>query len=244
MPDESARDYRRNLMEWIDALKPNTAPESGVVAELADTAWRLRRLSWFESRRIDANLNEQVKESPMVGKITEARYALAALQSLDRAITQTAPPYQATAVEGLVAAAKQLLATLETFDDLPVIHIAAFERAIEVVGARTGDLDTETFTRLAVCARKITTALKAQIRKFEGEVEALRTRLAEDAALLPEKDARTIERVRKSLEQSFLRQLDLYDGVRKRARAAADEEGSGSFRSPLGAPPVRLRVIK
>ena len=48
---------------WFAALSPGTIPEATSVAQLADTAWKLERLSRVENSRMRARLEEELEKT-------------------------------------------------------------------------------------------------------------------------------------------------------------------------------------
>ena len=63
LPGEDPAAYEAFLDSWFSALVPTTMPEATSVAQLADTAWKLERLSRVENGRMLARLEEEVEKT-------------------------------------------------------------------------------------------------------------------------------------------------------------------------------------
>jgi hypothetical protein len=61
LPGEDPAVYEAFLDSWFSALAPITMPEATSVAQLADTSWKLERLSRVENGRIRARLEEELE---------------------------------------------------------------------------------------------------------------------------------------------------------------------------------------
>jgi hypothetical protein len=88
LPGEDLRAYQSHVQSFVDQCKPNGAIESQLVQTLADTAWRLNRVSALENNLLTLGMvrvPDQLSEAPE--QVQQALSIAAALDSQTRALS-------------------------------------------------------------------------------------------------------------------------------------------------------------
>lgn len=79
LPDEDPEAYNAHCRSFFDEYHPETATETHLVQELADTSWRLRRIPLLEAGLLSHAANPPSEEAAMAFDIVDAHQALARL---------------------------------------------------------------------------------------------------------------------------------------------------------------------
>src|SRR5580658_2656503 len=59
LPTEDPDSYQRHIQQFLDEYQPATATETQLVQEIANTAWRLNRIPFFEAELLSQNPSPQ-----------------------------------------------------------------------------------------------------------------------------------------------------------------------------------------
>ncbi|HUA20845.1 MAG TPA: hypothetical protein VMB25_18985 [Bryobacteraceae bacterium] len=79
LPSEDRAAYERHIQQFRDEYQPATPTESQLVAELADTAWRLNRIPALEAALLDRAVHPLTEEAALAFDIVDAHRTLASL---------------------------------------------------------------------------------------------------------------------------------------------------------------------
>jgi hypothetical protein len=79
LPSEDPSAYQTHCREFFDEYQPATATETHLVQELADTAWRVRRIPLLEADLLTRAANPPAEDIPIAFDIVDAHRLLASL---------------------------------------------------------------------------------------------------------------------------------------------------------------------
>jgi hypothetical protein len=68
LPTEDPEAYQRHIQQFLADCKPATAPETQLVHEMADTAWRLNRIPFLEAELLSQDPNPQI-QIPLLARL-------------------------------------------------------------------------------------------------------------------------------------------------------------------------------
>jgi len=86
LPGEDPAAYGAFLDSWFAALSPSSVPEATCVAQAADTAWKLERLSRVENGRMRARLEEELEKTDEFKTFDNTRRTLAMMTGFVEAV--------------------------------------------------------------------------------------------------------------------------------------------------------------
>lgn len=242
LPGEDPAEYEQHLDSYFSTFVPTTLPEAHVVVQMADLAWKLRRLSKLEDGRVLARLDEELEKTDAFQLVTSARRALEALSGLVTAVdAHQTPPKAPELVEALLDGLEGTLALLREVPGLPEAVIHPLGLALQGARDTRKDerLEQTAYEHLGNMAKVARGALTAKLSQDEAALEPVRERLAAAVLLLDDTDLRKLERNRRLLESSMARQLDLLGQVRVQTVASKPEAQTQAQELR-----VRLRLVK
>lgn len=243
LPGEDPAAYEALLASWAETLAPTTRAEAELVAQVADSAFRLERLSRLETGRTLAAIEEALERSDLFVSVQRTRTALAALDGLAASVEgQPVLPEGHAQRAGFLGAVDVTLGFLDQVPGLAPIHGLRLAHAHGALGAEDtpADVAQEAYGSLGRAARAAAEALREKLGREEGEVPQLREKLAAEVVLLDDGDLRKLERHRRMLESSMARLLDVLERARACSARVAGSAAAGEAREHV----VRLRLVK
>ncbi|HLK99138.1 MAG TPA: hypothetical protein VK539_01070 [Myxococcaceae bacterium] len=242
LPGEDAAEYEQHLDGYFSSFAPTTLPEAHVVVQVADLAWKLKRLSKLEDGRVLALLEEALEGTDAFGLVTSTRRALEALSGLV-AVVDARPtvPKDPELTETLLRGLDGTLALLREVPGLPDAVLQPLSLALQEVRdtRQEGCLEQAAYEHLGNMAKVARGALAEKLDQEQAALGLVRERLAAEMLLLEDVAIKKLERHRKLLESSMQRQLDLLGQVRSQVASARPEHQAEAKELR-----VRLRVVK
>ncbi|WP_245769062.1 hypothetical protein [Stigmatella aurantiaca] len=227
---------------WFAALSPGTIPEAANVAQLADTAWKLERLSRVENGRMRARLEEELEKTDEFKLFDNTRMALAMMSGfVEAADAIPSPPKDGERTSAFLTGVEKTVNVLRELPGLPMAVVEPLASALRMAkeNEEPDHIPPAIYKNLGNMARMVKGALAAKLAEEESVLEPLRERLAAEVLLLEDADLRKLERHRRLLESSMQRQLDLLGQVRSQMSSA--RPGNPADAKELR---VKLRVVK
>ncbi|NTX08009.1 hypothetical protein [Myxococcus sp. CA040A] len=242
LPGEDAAEYEQHLDGYFSSFAPTTLPEAHVVVQVADLAWKLKRLSKMEDGRVLALLEEALEGTDAFQLVTSTRRALEALSSLVAAVdARPTAPKEPEMTEALLRGLEGTLVLLREVPGLPEAVLQPLSLALQEARdtSKEGPLEQSAYEHLGNMAKLARGALAAKLAQEEAALVPVRERLAAEVLLLEDADLKKLERHRKLLESSMQRQLDLLGQMRLQMAASKPEAQAEAQELRL-----RLRVVK
>ncbi|SEN37274.1 hypothetical protein SAMN05444354_1463 [Stigmatella aurantiaca] len=242
LPGEDPKEYEAFLDSWFAALSPGTIPEAANVAQLADTAWKLERLSRVENGRMRARLEEELEKTDEFKLFDNTRMALAMMSGfVEAADAIPSPPKDGERTSAFLTGVEKTVNVLRELPGLPMAVVEPLASALRMAkeNEEPDHIPPAIYKNLGNMARMVKGALAAKLAEEESVLEPLRERLAAEVLLLEDADLRKLERHRRLLESSMQRQLDLLGQVRSQMSSA--RPGNPADAKELR---VKLRVVK
>jgi hypothetical protein len=223
LPGEDAAEYEQHLDGYFSSFAPTTLPEAHVVVQVADLAWKIKRLSNLEDGWVLARLEEALEGTDAFQLFTSTRRALEAVSGLVAAMdARPTAPKDLELTKTLLRGLDGTLALLREVPGLPESVIQPLSFALEEARdtQKKGHLEQAAYGHLGNMAKVARGALAAKLDQEQAALGLVRERLAAEVLLLEDGDLKKLERHRKLLESSMQRQLDLLGQVRARVSSA------------------------
>ncbi len=217
LPGEDAAAYEAFLDSWFAALAPTTLPEAASVAQLADTAWKLERLSRVENGRMRARLEEVLEKTDEFKIFDNTRMALAMMTGfIDAVDAVPSPPTDAERTSAFLAGVEQTVKMLRELPGLPLAVVEPLASALKMAQERkeTERIPPAIYENLGNMARVVKGALGMKLAEEEAVLGPLGERLAAEVLLLEDADLRKLEKARRTLEGTMQRQLAILHQLR------------------------------
>ena len=226
LPGEDAAEYEQHFDGYFSSFAPTTLPEAHIVVQVADLAWKLKRLSKLEGGRVLALLEETLEGTDAFGLVTSTRRALEALSGFV-AVVDARPtvPKEPELTEALLRGLEGTLALLREVPGLPEAVLQPLSLALQDARdtRQEGRLEQAAYEHLGNMAKVARGALAAKLDQEQAALGLVRERLAAEVLLLEDVDIKKLERHRKLLESSMQRQLDLLGQVRANVSSATSQ---------------------
>ena len=242
LPGEDAAAYEAFLDSWFAALAPTTIPEAASVAQLADTAWKLERLSRVENGRMRARLDEVLERTDEFKTCDNTRMAVAMMTGFIEAVDAVpSPPTDAERTSAFLAGVEQTVKLLRELPGLPMAVVEPLDSALKMAQERKEKerIPPGIYENLGNMARVVKGALGLKLAEEEAVLGLLRERLAAEVLLLEDVDLRKLEKARRTLEGTMQRQLAILHQLR--AELANTKMENPSETQALR---VKLRLVK
>jgi hypothetical protein len=242
LPGEDAAAYEAFLDSWFAALAPTTIPEAASVAQLADTAWKLERLSRVENGRMRARLEEALEKTDEFKTFDNTRMALAMMTGFVEAVDAVpSPPTDAERTSAFLAGVEQTVKMLRELPGLPMAVMEPLASALKMAQERkeTERIPSAIYENLGNMARVVKGALGMKLAEEDAALGPLRERLAAEVLLLEDVDLRKLEKARRTLEGTMQRQLAILHQLR--AELANSKMENPSETQALR---VKLRLVR
>ena len=242
LPGEDAQAYEHHLDGYFATFAPTTLPEAHVVAQLGDLSWKLERLSKLENNRLRARLEEELEKTDEHVSIRITRQVREMVNALAETVDAVPePPADPVRTEALLLGVKRLVEMLREVPKVTpdVVHVLA--NALAVANESIPDsvrLTKDAYVGLGNASKVVRGALTAKLADEEASLESLRERLATEVLLLEDADLKKMEKYRRTLEASLLRQTELLGKMRSLVAAAEPQA-----RSEAQELRVKLRVV-
>lgn len=244
LPGESSAAYARVQREWFTSLPSCSPAEAHVVHQLADLAWRQRRLLRLEhALHLDA-LENAVKKTQAHADYSTALAGLTALNAMVANVGQVAQlrPFPARlGLKPLALACQGAMSLVRDVESVPPGQVKRATDAIEAMleAAEDGKVKPAHVEAVLASALEIQAVLVQIAKHGEAAVELLREQLAGE--VVPDGPrAKMARRYRGEIEKSQQRLLGILGELRVQRQAAeAALEASGGK-----AIDVRLRVVR
>jgi hypothetical protein len=235
LPGEDFGQYRESVSDYFLAFAPKNGAEANVVAEIADLAWRLQRLSSIENGIMMRRLQEHLEETKLFRLRYQTRNCLIAVRSAASTVEEVAPRGTVSEMASFLDGLDQLLVMLWGLEDLPAGPLGSLEAAQERLLADSdgSSINQQRYRDLGPALRKIEEALGEKLLGENEQLEELKKEIAKNHLLLNGHDLKRLEKYRRGLEQATARQLETLKTVR-----ASSVLGGGEKME------VQLRVVK
>ncbi len=217
LPGEDPAAYESFLDSWFSALAPTTIPEAASVAQLADTSWKLERLSHVENGRMLARLEEEVEKTDEGKTFALTRRALEMVRALAMTVDSIpSPPKDFDRTSAFLAGVEQVVKELREVPGLPMAVVEPLAFALDAVqeNGEAEQLDATSYENLGNMAKVVKGALTMKLAEEEAALGPVRERLAAEVLLLEDADLRKLERARRTLEGTMQRQLAILHQLR------------------------------
>lgn len=229
MPDETLAMFEDELRGWYGTVPAPTPGARKAVARLAGISFRQRRLDRLEARIVNANLDRLVADSPPAKARKVAQDALDGVRGLAAMCESVDSPRHVHAVASIRPAIKRV-AELVDEADVPVGVSAVLDRAFARLSHEDHvvEVPAAAFHELAAAARAAETALLDRLADVGKALDAERERVADQALLGDEKQAKVLDRHRARLAREMMAQVSILKALREITAPAEIEVGSGS----------------
>jgi len=242
LPGEDPAAYEAFLDSWFSALAPTTMPEATSVAQLADTAWKLERLSRVENGRMLARLEEEVEKTDEGKTLALTRRALEMVGALAMTVEAIpSPPKDFDRTSAFLSGVEQVVRELREVPGLPMAVVEPLAFALDAAqeNGETEQLDAASYENLGNMAKVVKGALTMKLAEEEAALGPVRERLAAEVLLLEDADLKKLERHRRTLETTMERQLAIFHQLRAEMANTTTENTSETQ-----ALRVKLRLVK
>ena len=242
LPGEDPAAYEAFLDSWFAALAPTTMPEATSVAQLADTAWKLERLSRVENGRMLARLEEEVEKTDEGKTLALTRRALEMVGALAMTVEAIpSPPKDFDRTSAFLSGVEQVVRELREVPGLPMAVVEPLAFALDAAqeNGETEQLDAASYENLGNMAKVVKGALTMKLAEEEAALGPVRERLAAEVLLLEDADLKKLERHRRTLETTMERQLAIFHQLRAEMANTTTENTSETQ-----ALRVKLRLVK
>ncbi|AKJ01866.1 hypothetical protein ATI61_103581 [Archangium gephyra] len=242
LPGEDPDAYEAFVSEWFSSLSPSTMPEAASVAQLADTSWKLERLSRVENGRMRARLEEELEttdEGKTFALTLRALEMVGALAMTVEAIPS--PPKDFDRTSAFLSGVEQVVRELREVPGLPMAVVEPLAFALDAAqeNGEAEQLDAASYQHLGNMAKVVKSALALKLAEEEAALGPVRERLAAEVLLLEDADLKKLERHRRTLETTMERQLAIFHQLR--AEMANTKTENTSETQALR---VKLRLVK
>jgi hypothetical protein len=217
LPGEDPDAYEAFVGEWFTSLSPSTMPEAASVAQLADTSWKLERLSRVENGRMRAQLEEELEETDEVKTFALTRRALKMVGALAMTVEAIpSPPKDFDRTSAFLSGVEQVVRELREVPGLPMAVVEPLAFALDAAqeNGETEQLDADGNQHLGDMAKMVKGALSMKLAEEEAALGPVRERLAAEVLLLEDADLRKLEKARRTLEGTMQRQLAIFHALR------------------------------
>jgi len=242
LPGEDPDAYEAFVSEWFTSLSPSTMPEAASVAQLADTSWKLERLSRVENGRMRARLEEELEKTDEGKTFALTRRALEMVGALAMTVEAIpSPPKDFDRTSAFLTGVEQVVRELREVPGLPMAVVEPLSFALDAAqeNGETEQLDADSYQHLGDMAKMVKGALSMKMAEEEAALEPVRERLAAEVLLLEDADLKKLERHRRTLETTMERQLGIFHQLR------AEMANTKTENTPEAqALRVKLRLVK
>ncbi|WP_426730740.1 hypothetical protein [Myxococcus faecalis] len=242
LPGEDAAEYERHMDGYFAALVPTSMPEAVIVAQLGDLSWKLERLTKVENNRLRARLEEELEETDAGKTLTATRGALLLVNALAETVDAVpVPPDTAAPTGHFLNTVERVVAQLREVPELPgeVVKILADAVTAAQDLVKCVRMKKDAYVALGNAAKVVRGALTEKQAREEAGLGPVRERLAAEVLLLEDADLKKLEKYRRTLEASLLRQTELLGKMR--AQVAAAEPAAQTEAKELR---VKLRMVQ
>jgi len=242
LPGEDPDSYEAFVSEWFTSFSPSTMPEATSVAQLADTAWKLERLSRVENGRMRARLEEELEKTDEFKTYDNTRMALAMMTAFVESVEAIpTPPKDAERTKAFLTGVEKTVTLLREVPGLPmaVVEPLAFALKTTQENEETERIPPAIYENLGNMARVVRSTLIMKQAEEEAVLGPLRERLAAEVLLLEDGDLKKLERHRRTLETTMERQLAIFHQLRAEMANTKTENTSETQ-----ALKVKLRVVR
>lgn len=243
LPGERVELYEQLVASYSQSLQPRTLAEADLVAGVADTAWKLRRLRDIEHHRAELRLAAELEQEKLHKSIEATRAALTAVRTLASVVDERpVPPPTWAELAPFTAALKSVIALVDDVPGVDARTAALLPHALRAL-EHAGDgntVDAVRFQALAPAAREAEVKLLEKLVQEEAQVPAAHERLVRVSLGLTGEDVKVLGRHRQQLEASLARQVVNYDAL----RAVADAVSASESDATTATRHVQLRVVK
>jgi len=242
LPGEDPDAYEKFVSEWFTSFSPSTMPEATSVAQLADTSWKLERLSRVENGRMRARLEEELEKTDEFKIYDNTRMALAMMTAFVESVEAIpTPPKDVDRTSAFLSGVEKTVTVLREVAGLPmaVVEPLAFALKTAQENEEKERIPPAIYENLGNMARVVKGALSMKLEEEEAVLGPLRERLAAEVLLLEDADLKKLERHRRTLETTMERQLGIFHQLRA-------EMANTKTENPLEtqALRVKLRLVK
>lgn len=242
LPGESINAYRRNQVNWFDALAPGTGAEAQIVGQLADLAWRLDRCARLEHKHHVAAVEEEMKKEMIWQNFSLAHRAVQPINILVRYLDVVAQsnPFTGTwkELESLIGAASSTVGIARDVAEIPPVWIDELATAINEMkeAAKSGNATPLHAASVREKAQRVQSGLVDLLQRGDEALTKLRETIAANVAVPPDADLRKVFRYRTEIEKSQARLLGILQQLREQVKIAS------AARDDQNALPVRFRL--
>ncbi|WP_141332969.1 hypothetical protein [Myxococcus sp. AB025B] len=226
LPGEDAAQYERHLDGYFAALVPTSMPEAVIVAQIGDLSWKLERLTKVENNRLRARLEEELEKTDPGMTLTATREALQLVHALAETVDAVpVPPDTAKPTGNFLGLVERVVARLREVPALPgeVVKILADALTAAQELEKCVRMKKDAYVALGNAAKMVRGALTEKQAREEAGLGPVRERLAAEVLLLEDTDLKKLEKYRRTLESSLLRQTELLGKMRAQVAAAESE---------------------
>jgi hypothetical protein len=217
-------------------------PEATSVAQLADTAWKLGRLSRVENGRMLARLEEEVEKTDEGKTLALTRRALEMVGALAMTVEAIpSPPKDFDRTSAFLSGVEQVVRELREVPGLPMAVVEPLAFALDAAqeNGETEQLGAASYENLGNMAKVVKGALTLKLAEEDVALGPVRERLAAEVLLLEDADLKKLERHRRTLETTMERQLAIFHQLRAEMANTTTENTSETQ-----ALRVKLRLVK
>lgn len=242
LPREDPDAYEMFVSEWFTSFSPNTMPEATSVAQLADTSWKLERLSRVENGRMRARLEEELEKTDEFKTYDNTRMALAMMTAFVESVEAIpTPPKDADRTSAFLSGVEKTVNVLREVPGLPMVVVEPLAFALKTAqeNEETERIPPAIYENLGNMARVVKGALTMKLAEEEAVLGPVRERLAAEVLLLEDADLRKLEKARRTLEGTMQRQLTIFHALRAELANTKTEN-----RPEAQALRVKLRLVK
>ncbi|MCK8499646.1 hypothetical protein [Myxococcus fulvus] len=226
LPGEDAAEYERHLDGYFAALVPTSIPEAIIVAQLGDLSWKLERLTKVENNRLRARLEEELEKTDVGKTLAATRGALLLVNALAETVDAVpVPPDTAGSTGHFLNTVERVVAQVREVPEMPgeVVKILADALTAAQDLEKCVRMKRDAYRALGNAAKVVRGALSEKQAREEARLEPVRERLAAEVLLLEDADLKKLEKYRRTLEASLLRQTELLGKMRSQVAAAEPE---------------------
>lgn len=242
LPGEDPDAYEKFMSEWFTSFSPSTMPEATSVAQLADTSWKLERLSRVENGRMRARLEEDLEKTDEFKTYDNTRMALAMMTAFVESVEAIpSPPKDADRTSAFLTGVEKTVTVLREVPGLPMVVVEPLSFALKTAqeNEETDRIPAAIYENLGNMARVVKGALSMKLAEEEAVLGPLRERLAAEVLLLEDADLKKLERHRRTLETTMERQLAIFHQLRAEMANTTTENPSEAQ-----ALRVKLRLVR
>jgi hypothetical protein len=220
-------------------------PEAASVAQLADTSWKLERLSRVENGRMRARLEEELEKTDEFKTFALTRRALEMVGALAMTVEAIPTlPKDFDRTSAFLTGVEHVMRELREVPGLPMAVVEPLALALDAAqeNGETEQLDADSYKHLGDMAKVVKGALSMKLAEEEAAFGPVRERLAAEVLLLEDEDLRKLERTRRTLESTMQRQLAIFhqrragqheDGEHARGAGVESEAAGGEVKARL-----------